>query len=93
MQFTVSPETHDKLRRVQDLLRHTIPGGDLAAIFDRALTLLLTDLERAKLAATTQSRAACPTAATSRYSRGCKAGGVEARRRSVRIRGHGGALH
>ena len=58
VQFTVSRDTHDKLRRVQDLLRHSIPNGDPAAIFDRALTLLLADLERAKLAATDRPRAA-----------------------------------
>ena len=52
VQFTVSRETHDKLRRVQDLMRHTIPDGDPAAIFDRALTLLLAELSRAKFAAT-----------------------------------------
>ena len=50
VQFTVGRETHDKLRRVQDLLRHLVPHGDPAAIFDRALTLLLEDLERKKLA-------------------------------------------
>ena len=55
-----SPETHDKLRRVQDLLRHSIPDGDPAAIFDRALTLLLSDLERAKLAATARPRTSRP---------------------------------
>ena len=32
VQFTVSRETHDKLRRAQDLLRHLIPDGDIAAI-------------------------------------------------------------
>jgi hypothetical protein len=58
VQFTVSRETHDKLRRVQDLLRHSIPTGDPVAIFDRALTLLLADLERAKLAATARPQAA-----------------------------------
>ena len=52
VQFTVPRETHDKLRRVQDLMRHTIPDGDPAAIFDRALTLLLAELSRTKLAAT-----------------------------------------
>src|SRR5688572_28293793 len=41
VQFTVSKETHDKLRLVQDLMRHTVPNGDPSAIFDRALTLLL----------------------------------------------------
>lgn len=56
VQVTVSRETHDKLRRIQDLLRHQVPDGDPAAIFDRALTLLLQDLERRKLAQTTRPR-------------------------------------
>lgn len=51
VQFTVGRETHDKLRRAQDLLRHAFPDGDPAAIFDRALTLLLERLERAKIGA------------------------------------------
>ena len=67
MQFTVSRATHDRLRRVQDLLRHSIPNGDPAAIFDRALTLLLVDLEKAKLAATDRPRAARSTARRSRH--------------------------
>ena len=58
VQFTVARETYEKLRRVQDLLRHTIPSGDPSAVFDRALTLLLHDLERTKLAATSRPRAA-----------------------------------
>jgi len=56
IQFTISGETHDKLRRVQDLLRHSIPNGDPATIFDKALTLLLTDIEKKKLAATAKPR-------------------------------------
>jgi hypothetical protein len=56
VQFTVSRDTYEKLRRVQDLLRHTIPSGDPAAIFDRALTLLLADVERTKLAAVERAR-------------------------------------
>jgi hypothetical protein len=35
---------------VQDLFRHVVPDGDAAVIFDRALTLLLQELEREKLA-------------------------------------------
>jgi hypothetical protein len=57
VQFTASRELHDKLRRAQDLLRHTVPDGDVAVVFDRALTLLVEDLERRKLAATTRPRA------------------------------------
>jgi hypothetical protein len=52
VQMTVSAETHAVLRRAQDLLRHVVPNGDPAVVFDRALTLLLRDLERAKCAAT-----------------------------------------
>ena len=67
VQFTVSRGTHDKLRRAQDLLRHSIPDGDPAAIFDRALTLLLSDLERTKLAATERPRTSGPATAGSRH--------------------------
>jgi hypothetical protein len=53
-------ETHDKLRRAQDLLRHAVPNGDPAVIFDRALTLLLTQLERSKTGATDRPRTTGP---------------------------------
>ena len=50
MQVTISRDAHEKLRRAQDLLRHSIPNGDPAAIFERALTVLIEDLEKKKLA-------------------------------------------
>lgn len=56
VQLTVSRETYEKLRRAQDLLRHSIPNGDAAAIFDRALTVLLAGLDKQKLAATDRPR-------------------------------------
>lgn len=56
VQVTVGRETIEKLRRVQDLMRHTIPNGDPAAIIDRALAVLLAQLERTKLAATDRPR-------------------------------------
>ena len=37
VQFTIGRESHDKLRRVQALLRREIPDGDPGAIFDRAI--------------------------------------------------------
>jgi 5-methylcytosine-specific restriction endonuclease McrA len=52
LRVTLSADTHAKLRRVQDLLRHTVPDGDPAVILDRALTLLVAHLEQAKFAAT-----------------------------------------
>ena len=51
VQFTVSAETFEKLRRAQDLMRHRVPDGDVAVIVDRALTLLLEHLDKTKLAA------------------------------------------
>ena len=67
IQITVSADTYNKLRRAQDLLRHTIPNGDPAAIFDRALTLLLTNLEKTKLAAATRPHAPRASAKASRH--------------------------
>jgi hypothetical protein len=67
VQFTVGRETHEKLRRAQDLLRHTIPTGDPAEIFDRALTVLLLDLEEARLATAARPRAARPLSSGSRH--------------------------
>ena len=67
VQLTVTRATHDKLRRAQDLLRHSIPTGDLAEIVDRAVTVLLADHERAKLAAVEHPRAARSCAVGARY--------------------------
>jgi hypothetical protein len=56
VQFTVNRETYDKLRQAQDLLRHTIPDGDPAAVIDRALTLLVAELMRARMSPTHRPR-------------------------------------
>ena len=56
VQFTIGRDTHEKLRRLQALLRREIPDGDPAAIFDRAVTLLLEKVENKKLGATTKPR-------------------------------------
>jgi 5-methylcytosine-specific restriction endonuclease McrA len=61
MQITITQDTHDKLRRAQDLLRHVLPNGDPAAIFDRALTRLLHELERKKLAHVDRPRREAPS--------------------------------
>jgi hypothetical protein len=41
-------------RRLQDLLRREIPTGDPGAIVERALSLLLEKVEKAKFAGTTK---------------------------------------
>jgi len=56
IRFTASREMREKLRVAQDLLGHAIPSGDLAQVFDRALTLLVADLTRRKFAATGRPR-------------------------------------
>ena len=40
VQFTIGQGTHDRLGRIQSLMRREIPDGNVAAIFDRALELL-----------------------------------------------------
>jgi hypothetical protein len=56
VQFTIGKESHDKLRRLQALLRREIPDGDPGAIFDRAVTLLLEKVEKRKLGAAAKPR-------------------------------------
>lgn len=82
IQFTVSREAQERLRRVQDLLRREIPDGDPGAIFERALTLLLEDLARKMLAATTTPRASSGGGQRSRHI-------PAAVKRKVWIRDHG----
>jgi len=50
IRFTASAATRDKLKVAQDLLRHAIPSGDVAAIFDRALSELIEAHSRRKMA-------------------------------------------
>ena len=50
IRFTASAATRDKLKVAQDLLRHAIPNGDVAAIFDRALSELIDAHSRRKMA-------------------------------------------
>ncbi len=65
LQATLARETHDKLRRAQALARHMDPSGDVGSILDRALTLLIDDLERrrfARVASPRPSRSESPPA-------------------------------
>jgi 5-methylcytosine-specific restriction endonuclease McrA len=57
IRFTADGETRRRLREAQDLLGHALPSADLAAVFHRALTVLVADLKRRKFAATSRPRA------------------------------------
>ena len=50
LQVTIGREAHDALREIQSLIRHQIPSGDPAAIVERAILSLLTELRRRKFA-------------------------------------------
>jgi 5-methylcytosine-specific restriction endonuclease McrA len=67
VQLTVNRGTYEKLRRAQDLLRHRVPNGDAAEIFDRALSVLVETLEREKCAMTNAPRAARRRTTESRH--------------------------
>ena len=66
VQFTLSAAGYQKLRQAQDLLRHTIPNGDVAAVVERALRLLVEALEKKKLAAADRPRPSRPVKRGSR---------------------------
>jgi hypothetical protein len=67
VQVTIGGDTLEKLRLAKDLLRHSLPSGDEAAILDRALTALLADLAQRKFAATERPRASAGVAPGSRH--------------------------
>ena len=65
LKVTLSAEGRARLDRARDLLRHVLPSGDPAAIVDRALTVLVEQLETARCAAARRPRAR-PRATTTR---------------------------
>jgi hypothetical protein len=67
IQFTATEETHDLLRRAQDLLRHQIPNGAVGEVMAKALKMLVKQLEKEKIAATDRPRASRGTDPYSRY--------------------------
>jgi hypothetical protein len=50
LRVTLAAETVARLRRAQALMAHSVSDGNPAAIIDKALTLLVDQLERSKLA-------------------------------------------
>src|SRR5882762_9602828 len=57
-QFTASRGFRNKLRQAQDLLRHRVPDGDLAAVLERALDLLIEDIKKERFAVGRKARQA-----------------------------------
>jgi hypothetical protein len=69
IQFTASRAVRDKLRQTQDLLRHRVPNGDLATVFEKALDALIAKVMKERFAVGRNPRrqaAAGPTSSASR---------------------------
>ena len=58
VRFTADAETRALLKEAQDLLGHAVPTGDIATVFHRALTVLVSDLKRRKFGMTSRPRSA-----------------------------------
>src|SRR5947209_5190291 len=70
VQFTAPRALRDKLQQAKDLLRHRVPGGELAVVLDKALDALLDKLMKERFAVGTRPRkhaAATPAAFRSRH--------------------------
>ena len=57
LEFTISRETHERLRRVQDLLASAVTSADIPEVFDRGLKLLEEALLKRRCSATDHPRA------------------------------------
>ena len=62
VRLTASEELRQKLELCQDRLSHVNPSGDLAVVIERAVDLLLAELEKTRLGKTKRARRAAPPA-------------------------------
>jgi 5-methylcytosine-specific restriction endonuclease McrA len=60
IEFTASAELRNKLELCRDLMSHANPSRDLAIVIERAVDLLLSDLERTRLKRTKRPRVTPP---------------------------------
>jgi 5-methylcytosine-specific restriction endonuclease McrA len=68
LKITLSAEARARLDRARDLLRHVVPTGDPAVIVDRALTVLVEQLETAKCGAARRPQARASVTTTRRQA-------------------------
>jgi len=59
-QFTASRACHEKFRQAQDLLRHRVPNGEVATIFEKALDVLIDQVRKERFATGRKARPAPP---------------------------------
>ena len=56
IEFTAGEPLHEKLGQARELLRHRVPDGDLATVFERALDALLPRLRKERFAEVSNPR-------------------------------------
>lgn len=78
LQLTIGESAYAKLKELQDLLGHRIPNGDPAAIVERALDMLLTQVRKRKTGASDKPRST--SALTSAKARRARTGPAAIRR-------------
>ena len=66
VEFTASAELRDKLELCRDLLSHANPTRELGVVVERAVDLLLCELEKRRLGRTTRTRSALVPRGTKR---------------------------
>jgi len=66
---TISESTRAKLKQLEDLLAQQVRKGDTAALLDRALDALLTQVKKRKIGMTDKPRASKPTGKPARAPR------------------------
>ncbi len=62
VQFTASERLHEKIRQAQQLMRHQLPSGDLAALCERALDVLIAERMKERFAVVAKPRHVTRTA-------------------------------
>ena len=67
LQVTISATSRDRLKQIQDLMRHRLPNGDPAAIVEHALEVLHAELLKQKAAQVAKPRTGRATEAQGRY--------------------------
>jgi len=67
LRVTLSDAAHAHLRRAQDLMRHSILNGDPAIVVERALELLVEDLERRRMGRVARPKPARANNVAARY--------------------------
>jgi 5-methylcytosine-specific restriction endonuclease McrA len=69
LKVTLGEEAKAKLDRARDLLRHAVPDGDVAVVFERALDALIEKVEKRKFGKVSRPRAPKTRAGTKAESR------------------------